>query len=265
MLAATTSRRRARPPAAAAFTLVELLLVVAIIAMLAAILAPCLAAAKRATRKAVCAANLHHLQLAFRMYLEDNEGKFFPYQVKTPEGALWYWGLERPGGGGVEGRRVLDKSRARLGRYLPHTGGMETCPSLPYGRGDFKQKFDTPSYGYGINRCMLDGANRGVDFDGITQPASTVAWADCIQINTWQAPASPTRPMLEEWYYLDNRTATGATFHFRHNLQCGAAFADGSVRSLSPDWLDSRCDGVVGRPEPPVPPSQVTPLLRLDK
>src|SRR2546425_9551782 len=30
--------------------------------------------------------------------------------------------------------------------------------------------------------------------------------ADAAQVNTWQAPASPSNPMLEEWYYVDNST-----------------------------------------------------------
>ncbi len=253
------------PRTSDAFTLVELLVAVAIIALLVAALSPCLHAAKEAARKAICGLNLRHMQLALRLYLQDNDGKFFPYRQSIPEGTLWYWGIETAGGGGAEGARSLDKSRAKLAPYFPHAGGMETCPAFPYSRGDFKQKFDIASYGYGINRCMLAGMNRGVCFDGITFPGKTAAWADSIQINTWQPPASPQNPMMEEWYYLDNRTIAPATFHFRHGERCNAVFADGAVRALWPYWLESRCDGLAGRPEPAVGPGEVTPLLKLDK
>ncbi len=253
-----------RSVAARGFTLLELLLVVAIIALLTGILAPSLVSAKRSVHRAICASNLRHTQMAFVLYLDDNEGNYFPYRQTVPEGTLWYWGLEGSGPGG-EGGRPLDKSRARLARYFPHVGNMETCPSFPYDRSYFKRKFAAPSYGYAINRHMLGGLGGSVSFGAISRPAETVAWAESIQINTWQAPASPDNPMLEEWYYLDNRSVTPATFHFRHGGECGAVFADGHVAWLAAHWLDPRCDGLVGRPEEPVGPAEICDLLRLDK
>jgi len=255
------STRRPRP---AAFTLIELLVVIAIVALLTGMLVPGLAAARAIARKAVCAVNLRGMQTALVGYLSDSDGAFFPYRENTPEGVLWYWGLELPGGSG-EGARPLDRSRARLAPYFAHAGRLETCPDLPYGEPYFKRKFETISYGYGINREMLSGTNGGKTFMSINKPAQTVAWSESIQINTWQAPATPGNPMLEEWYYLDNRKLLPATFHFRHRGQCNAAFADGSVSALMPHWLDDRCDGLVGRPEAPVESAQVTELLRLDK
>jgi prepilin-type N-terminal cleavage/methylation domain-containing protein len=55
-----------------AFTLIELLVVVAIIAMLISILLPALSKAKENGRRAMCLANLHHLGVAFRQYLDAN-------------------------------------------------------------------------------------------------------------------------------------------------------------------------------------------------
>ena len=246
------------------FTLIELLVVISVLALLAMMLVPGLAAARAAARRAVCAVNLRNMQTALVAYLTDNEGKFFPYRENVPEGVLWYWGLEASGGSG-EGGRPLDRSRARLASYFEHAGKTETCPSFPYDKPYFKRKFATISYGYGINRQMLLGMNGGTTIADIARPAATVAWAESIQINTWQAPASPANPMLEEWYYLDNRIGAPATFHFRHRERCNAAFADGGVRPLSPYWLDQRCDGLVGRPQEPVKPSEVSELLRLDK
>ncbi len=58
-----------------AFTLIELLVVIAIVAILAAILFPVFANARERARQAKCLNNLKQLTLAFRAYLDDNNGR----------------------------------------------------------------------------------------------------------------------------------------------------------------------------------------------
>lgn len=59
-----------------AFTLIELLVVIAIIAILAALLLPALSRAKQAARRTACTSQLKQQAIAWRIYLDENEGRF---------------------------------------------------------------------------------------------------------------------------------------------------------------------------------------------
>ncbi len=59
------------------FTLIELLVVVAVIAMLLAILLPALRKARTLTKRVACQSNLKQIAVAWSMYLDDNEGRFY--------------------------------------------------------------------------------------------------------------------------------------------------------------------------------------------
>ena len=69
-------RVKANRPTVRAFTLIELLVVIAVIGILAGLLLPALVRSKRLARRAACLSQLKQHGVAWRVFLDDNEGRF---------------------------------------------------------------------------------------------------------------------------------------------------------------------------------------------
>ena len=221
-----------------AFTLIELLVVVAIIGALAALLLPALRNAREKARAILCSSNLHQLGLAAQMYLDEN-GKFFPYYQDIGPDRLWYFGLESPyNPGGGPAARNIDLTKAKLYPYFQTQHSIEVCPGYDYRSRLWRQKFSQITDGYGLN-FKLFGQSPGAITNSAAQ---VVCFADAANINTIQAPASSSNPMVEEFYYV---SPLERTTHFRHLGRANVLFCDGHVepQPMAAGTLDSRLPG----------------------
>jgi prepilin-type N-terminal cleavage/methylation domain-containing protein/prepilin-type processing-associated H-X9-DG protein len=242
------------------FTLIELLAVVTVTSILFSLVATVVVPRGREMAKmAQSTSNLRQLGVATHLYLMEHEYRFFPYREEVPDGVLWYFGLEPGRGGGPEGDRDLDRARSPLYPYLQQIGGIEVCPGFDYHNALWKPKFRGASWGYGYNILLGplfrgDGVaiHPGRSLDDLSIPSRVLMFGTCAQVNTFQAPASPSNPMLEEFYLIED---TYRTIHFRFGGGERAlfVFADGHVKALPPypGEMDTRLPGAnVGRITP---------------
>jgi len=237
-----------------AFTLVELLVAVAIVAILISVSGMVYHKVQQAGRKAASASNLRQLSLAALLYANEHQGRFFPYRQRTVEGNTWWFGFESRGSAGSgEGDRELEKEGSPLFPYLREVGGVEICPGFLYDKTIWKPKFEGASYGYGYNIYLGGGwmgSGRKGSLVGMERPSQVALFATCAQVNTFQAPASPDNPLVEEFYAFDDRYKT---IHFRFNRTALVSFCDGHIEAvkMEPGTRDERIpEANIGRFSP---------------
>jgi prepilin-type processing-associated H-X9-DG protein len=217
---------------------VELLVTVAVIGILASLMLPALHRARQSANTAVCQNNLRQLGLGAQMYWADNDQLSFAYKRGTTNGGDVYWfgWIAR----GAEGQRDFDAAQGVLFPYVK--SAIRVCPQLDYQMAEFKLKARGAAYGYGYNLHLSpapSGVSAPLRMSAVARPSELAVFADSAQVNTFQAPASPENPMLEEFYYIN---ADEATAHFRHGARANLVFSDGHVAGqlMAPGTRDHR-------------------------
>jgi prepilin-type N-terminal cleavage/methylation domain-containing protein/prepilin-type processing-associated H-X9-DG protein len=118
------------------FTLIELLVVIAIIAILAAMLLPALAKAKRKAQGISCVSNLKQVGLLMTMYVGDNQ-EVFPYSGKG------WWGMP-----------LVDLLKLQNTYVSTNNRAFFRCPADRYEKGwnfDLATRFPGSGGGYTAN------------------------------------------------------------------------------------------------------------------
>jgi prepilin-type N-terminal cleavage/methylation domain-containing protein len=221
------------------FTLIELLAAVVILGVLLTLCAPAATAVRRQTTLAVSSSALRQLSVAAQNYLAESQGQFFRARENLSDGVQWWFGFESYSGPKAEGKRVLDKARGPLGPYIVDSAGRVPDFAFTSMGASFKPKFANGYFGFGVN-TELTGGPMGQDagklrrISQLERPGRIALFATCAQINSFQAPASAKKPMLEEFYFF-NTTDCRNTVHFRHGQKALVAFTDGSIQEVPGD------------------------------
>ena len=240
------------------FTLLELLVVIAIIAILAALLMPSLAAAKRKAAQTVCINNLKQLALGMQIYVDDNGGAYpgIASQHSGFNAADWiYWrtntvypqfdkspiltsvpGLRKP-----SLRCPMDTSDTdRLAVADAQNGPYLFSYSMTgYGTGSYSNLEPDPNVNLGMSSVFSGGQSHVFKQASVHNPAGKIMLAE--------EPGSVRESPDRQNVINDGRWMPGNDpLTIRHQGKADVAFADSHASPVTPEFGENVAKSLPG-------------------
>jgi prepilin-type processing-associated H-X9-DG protein len=215
-------------------SLAELLVVVAVLSVLASLLAPVLAGARRAADTASCVARARQTVAAWLLYAGDSDDRCCPSYYTADRGrTIVAWDFA------VRGQGPSTVSLGLLGPYTS-TGSLYQCPSFQ------GESWGRPFTGYAYNTTYLGGDPAmglwPAAMTEVADPAGTAAFADAgfgSPVRGHNFLRAPSDPLF-----------VAGKVHFRHEGTANIAWADGRIRGSRAVHLPEVDEPLVGAVSP---------------